>query len=95
MYMCDMCVPTKYTCTNIVQSHCNLQEYYYLAKKEEKKKKERKRVSERKDKWNREVKKQQKQGEEGREGEKEDGEKLVSQVEITDQPLPSRAFNLE
>lgn len=38
MYMCDMCVPTKYTCTNIVQSHCNLQEYYYLAKKEEKKK---------------------------------------------------------
>ena len=26
---------------------------------------------------------------------KEDGEKLVSQVEITDQLLPSRAFNLE
>ena len=37
MYMCDMCVPTKYTCTNIVQSHCNLQEYYYLAKKKKKK----------------------------------------------------------
>lgn len=41
MYMCDMCVPTKYTCTNIVQSHCNLQEYYYLAKKEKKKRKEK------------------------------------------------------
>lgn len=36
-----MCVPTKYTCTNIVQSHCNLQEYYYLAKKEKKKRKEK------------------------------------------------------